>query len=134
MADLLLPPNPQPGQTDPLVDIVEASAAVLAGQSVYRHSDTNYRPTEVSATAEEAASAGIALTPAASGEKFVRLYGGSYHDPTAQLTPGETYVVSDGGAISPVGDLTTGDFTTILFVAISTTEATLILSASGVQQ
>ena len=51
----------------------------------------------------------------------------------ATLTVGETYVVSTNvGAIAPIGDLTTGDYTKILGVATATDALKLGIYNSGV--
>ena len=114
------------------VSRVQAGETIGQGSAVYlKAADSKYYNCEVSTGAAEANCTGIAVTNGVTDGYFIMATTGSYV-PGATLVLGETYVVSDGGAISPIGDLTTGDYTTILFAATSTTEGLLILSTTGV--
>ena len=86
---------------------------------------------------DDAAAKGIALTPSsADGDVFVLAYtqgsSGSV-DLGATLTVGEAYVVSTNkGAIAPIGDLTTGDYVTVLGIASAADNLLLNINVSGV--
>lgn len=111
---------------------VQASEAITQGQPVYKASSGKY--TRCDADAEASAQvAGIAMTPCATDEYFVMALPGSQVDLGATLTVGETYVVSTNvGAIAPIADLTTGDYTTILGTATAADQLDFNPYISGV--
>lgn len=109
-----------------------AGEAITQGQPVYRlSSDQKYYRCDSDAEAS-AIAAGIAMTPAATDGNFVLAENSSIVDLGATLTVGETYCVSTNvGAVAPIGDLTTGDYITILGVATVADTLPLNIYVSG---
>lgn len=120
-------------QTTQPIQKGEAGEAITQGQPVYLNtSDNKYYRCDSDASTS-AVAAGIALTPAATGEQFVFALPGAEVDLGGTLTLGETYAVSTNvGAIAPVGDLTTGDYVTTLGTANSTSSMVVKINVSGV--
>ena len=114
------------------VSVVNVGEAITQGQPLYlKSSDNKYWRCDSDAE-ESAQAAGIALTPASTNGYVVMATGGTVNL-GATLTVGETYCVSTNvGAIAPIGDLTTGDYTTILGAALTTANLDLDLYISGV--
>lgn len=111
-----------------------AGAAITAGQVLYKDAaagtwklaDSN------SATAAARSPDGIALNGAASGQPLQVLTGG---DVTigATLTAGVAYYLSDTpGGICPVADVGSGEYSTIIGIAESTTVLNVQFHESGV--
>ena len=105
-----------------------AGAAITQGQAVYLDASTNLIKLANALTSLATATCvGIALTSAATNQPVIFQTGG---DITlgATLTVGAVYVNSgaSNGGIAPVADLTTGWYTNILGVAISTTVMTIL--------
>lgn len=109
-----------------------AGATITAGQSVYIDSSNLVQKTNAATSAILAAAAGIALNNAASGQPVTYQTAGNITI-GATLTTGAVYIVSgaSAGGIAPVGDLTSGWFTNIELVAISTTVATIIIQGGN---
>ena len=113
------------------VRVVQVGEAVTQGQPGYLSAGKYYQA-DADNTAATAAATGIFLTAAGIDGYAVFATGGSILI-GATLTLGELYVVSaTKGGIAPIGDLTSGDYTTVLGVASSTSALTLAPSASGV--
>lgn len=112
-----------------------AGAAVTAGQALYidaadenkgKLADTDH------ATAAVRVLAGIALNNAASGQPVTYQYKGRLTI-GATVAVGKIYVLSDtAGGIKPVDDLAAGDYTSVLGIAISTTEIDINIQNGGV--
>lgn len=102
---------------------VTAGATVTAGAALYRDpADGEYKLADADAEAT-AGCDGIALTGGADGQPIivaVPSLGGTINL-GATLAVGQTYVVSTtAGGIAPISDMATGDFTSIIGVATST--------------
>jgi len=115
---------------------VTAGSTVTAGQPVYKdETDGNkeYKPS-LNDTAPHALCAGIALNGASDGQPLKILTAGDLTmTTTPAMTPGVAYYVGDaGGAISPVGDMTIGEFITVLGIAESATVLKVKINVSGV--
>jgi hypothetical protein len=111
-----------------------AGATITAGQQLYKDSsDGNALKPGIATSAAASAVVGIAAHGASDGQP-IRYYGRGDVTFNAVLTAGEVYVASASaaGGIAPVGDVTTGNFVTILGVATSTTNLKLGITASGV--
>lgn len=107
-----------------------AGEALTQGQPVYLNG--SYYKCDADAGQPNAVAKGIVLTPGATGETVVIAPTGTTIDVGATLTVGETYVVSaTAGAIAPIGDLTTGDYVTILGVAKAAGKLVLDINATG---
>lgn len=109
-----------------------AGATVTAGQPVYADAaDSNkYKPADADASAT-AAAVGVAVHGAAAGQPLIVAQYGSL-TLSAVMTAGEVYCVSTtAGGIAPVGDLTTGNYVTVLGVATTTSNLKLGLNASA---
>lgn len=116
--------------------IVQAGESVTQGMPVYLNtSDSKYYQSDANASATAAGCNGIALTPASTDGYFVIATPGSGAKVNlgATLTVGQTYTVSaTKGAICPIGDLTTGDYPTILGIASTTALLNFNVQAGGV--
>ena len=111
-----------------------AGVAVTAGQTVYKDSaDNKYKLCDAdSATAAVRTTRGIALDGAAANQPLTIQTEGPITI-GATVAQGVIYVQSDTpGGIMPAADLETGDYVTVLGVAISTTEIDLQINVSGV--
>lgn len=113
----------------------KAGAAVTAGQLVINDSaDLKAKLADSdSGTAALRAIDGIALHGAANGQPLAVHYEGPIVI-GATLVPGTIYVASDTpGGIMPAADLETGDYVTIIGVAISATVLDVMIHNSGAQ-
>ena len=109
-----------------------AGATVTAGQPVYADAADSgkYKPADADASATSAA-IGIATHGAAAGQPLIVAQYGSL-TLSAVMTAGEVYCVSTtAGGIAPVGDLTSGNYVTVLGVATTTSNLKLGLNASA---
>lgn len=111
-----------------------AGETITAGQPVYKDaSDSDkVKAADANASKESADCVGIALHGATDGQPLVYVSSGDV-DLGATLTIGTIYVVSaTSGGIAPEGDLTSGQYTTILGVATAANNLKMNLKASGV--
>lgn len=117
-------------------DIVDGAAGVTitAGQVVYRDASTKkflLADTDA-ATAGVRDAFGIALNGAADNQPLRVMRSGDL-TMNAAMTAGVTYYLSPtAGGIAPLGDLTTGDYYTIIGIAKSTTVLAVKINPSGV--
>ena len=111
---------------------VQYGETVTQGKSLYlKAADGKYWLADADALAT-AACVGIAITPGAADEYGIMVEEGPL-DLGATLTVGATYVVSTtAGGIAPIADLGSGDFTTILGVAVTSGKLDLKIYQSGV--
>jgi hypothetical protein len=107
---------------------------IAAGQSIYQDSTTaKWLLADSNASSTTAAAKGIAVTPGVLDGYGLVATGGNIILVGTTATVGMVYLVgATPGSIVPHGDLTTGDYVTILGVASSTTQLNLSLSASGI--
>jgi len=131
MADLVQTVANVRMQTNTLRRSETAGEAISAGMPVYRKSSDNKWYQTIDTSATTALAGGIALTNASTDDLIDIALSGDLNV-GATLTLAEIYVVSAAGKIAPVGDLTSGDFVTILGVASSTSILELQINASGV--
>lgn len=111
-----------------------AGATITAGQVVYEDAATNKcgLADSNSATAGVRAVAGIALNGAANNQPLAIHKRGPITI-GATLTVGTTYYASETpGGIEPGADLASGEYPTVLGIAISTTVLDVQLQAAGV--
>lgn len=137
MADLTITAaNVLPGAKARLDRTGVAGETITAGQPVYRAADQKwYKADSNSVTALARVATGVSANGASANQPLdVILPGdGVTFKPGATLTAGTTYYLSDTpGGICPLADVGTGEYVQIIGVAISTTEMTLTLAASGV--
>lgn len=106
-----------------------AGATITAGQAIYLDSATStLKLADADSSTATAYGVGIALHAALSGQPLTYVYGG-YYTPGATLTKGAFYCVSaTAGGIAPSSDLTTGAHPCLLFYAVSTSLAYVIVS------
>lgn len=112
----------------------KAGAAITAGQTVYQDpADQRFKLADCdNASADVRAVTGIALNGAANGQPLAVQYEGEIAL-GAVLTAGVTYYLSPtAGGIAPIGDLSSGDFPTVLGVAESTSVLRMGILAAGV--
>lgn len=97
-----------------------AGAAITAGDFLYRDAtDSNSLRPATAITQVTAAGVGIALHAAEDGQPITYATRGPVTLGTDVLTVAEIYVASNGpGLIAPVGDLTTGEWVTIVGYAL----------------
>lgn len=109
-----------------------AGATITAGQTVYIDSSASNTLKLADADAQaSAACVGIATHGAAAGQPL-RVQRGGYMNLTG-MTKGTAYFVSTtAGGICPAGDLTTGDFPTLLGIAASATSLKMSINVLGV--
>lgn len=134
MADLTITPaNVALAGSGASTQIVQAGEAVTQGEPLYKSAaDDKYYLADANASSATADVLGIALTPAATDGYLVMQKSGPINL-GATLTANETYVVSaTAGGIAPIGDLTTGDYTSIIGVANTTSKLTIDLHKTGV--
>ena len=105
-----------------------AGATITAGQSVYLDATTStIKLADSDASAAAAYGVGIAMHAALSGQPLQYITGG-FFTPGATLTKGAVYVVSaTAGGIAPIADQTTNAHPCLLFYAISTTVAFVLV-------
>ena len=111
-----------------------AGATVAAGQTVYKDpTDQKYKLADCdSATPAVRRTTGIALHASANNQPLLVHYEGPLTI-GAVLTPGVAYYLSPNpGGICPVADLSTGDYPTIIGLAISASVLDVKLHESGV--
>lgn len=113
---------------------VTAGAAVTAGQVVYEDTatDTHKLADNNSATAAARSPSGIALHAAAANQPLTIHKSGPITI-GATLTPGVVYYLSDTpGGICPVADLGSGEYPTIIGIAISASVLDVKFHEAGV--
>ena len=111
-----------------------AGAAITAGQTVYLDSATNrfLLADSNSATVAARTPRGIALNGAATGQPLAVLVSGPVTI-GATMTAGVAYYQSDTpGGIAPVADVGSGEVSTIIGIATSTTVLKVKIQSSGV--
>lgn len=104
-----------------------AGATITAGQPIYLDSATStVKLADADASTTTATVIGIALNGASAGQPISWVTGDGDFTPGATLVSGESYYLgSTAGAINPVGDLATGWYPVLLFIAKSTTKAVM---------
>lgn len=108
-----------------------AGATITQGMPVYKISSTGLIAPAANTSAAAADAVGIAVNAALSGQEVAYQTEGPITI-GATVAPGQLYVVSAAGAISPVNDHTTGDYMTYLGAGTSTTVLDISIHASGV--
>lgn len=100
---------------------VTAGQAISAGQAVYLSGDGLYYPANAAGNALQAGSSGIGVALSATNganQPLVIMTGGAYNTGNAALSNGMVYCVANSaGLISPISDLATGQYVTLLFIA-----------------
>jgi len=134
MADLsITPANVVPSTTNFARGI--AGAAISAGDALKIDTANNNKlalasnDTEANSIVE-----GIAVCDAAADQPVNYVKQDQGLDLGATLTVGETYVLSASGAIAPIGDLTSGDYVSIIGVASATDSIKLSIFSSKVSK
>lgn len=109
-----------------------AGAALTAGQVVYLDSATgSYKLADSNGAAALRSPVGIALNGAAPGQPVLIALSGPVTI-GATMTAGVAYYLSDTpGGICPVADVGSGEYSTILGIATSTTVLNLKIQESG---
>ena len=111
-----------------------AGEAITAGQSVYIDTadSDKIKLADNNASAATATAAGVSVTGAGNGEPVVYAIGGDY-DTGGTVVKGGVYVVSaTAGGIAPEADLASGNYTSVLGVASSTSNITIKINNSGI--
>jgi len=113
-----------------------AGASIVPGNVIYLDADTSkYKLADADASAAQAAAVGIATSYATDGSSVHFLGRGSIIDVGGTLVKGMPYFVSGtAGKIAPAADLATGDWSTFLGIAASTTNLDMTdFKATGYQ-
>ena len=121
MADVSITAASVDNSANGVLETVTAGATVTRGQPVYKDSaDSNeYKPAQ--ATSTKYAALGIAMTDAGDGQPLVICRKDASFTIGGTVAVGVVYAVSaTAGGIAPIGDLTTGDYTTVLGVGLTT--------------
>lgn len=114
--------------------LVNYGATIAAGQTLYRHTDTEHLLADADASALTKAVQGIALTPGIDGGQGIIATAGNVILVGATMTVGVTYFQGPtAGEIVPYGDLSTGDYVVRIGTAKTTTEMILSIEDTGVQ-
>lgn len=129
MADLSITPANVSGSDERIIGV--AGGTITAGLTV-RLNATNEVIAAGNDSAANAAAIGIALNGASDGQPVAYQKSGSI-DLGATLAVGKVYVLSASGAISPVDDVATSDYVTVLGVATAADALKLGIVVSGVQ-
>lgn len=119
MGDLTISSNTVEASSDSRRKTGIAAVAISAGQALYRDGSGSYR-LALASTLAESKFEGIALCGADPGQPVVF----AWYDPdldigAANLSKGQIYCVSSNaaGAVAPIGDLTAGDYVTVVGIA-----------------
>ncbi len=116
--------------------VATAGVTIVPFQLLYRKTSDAKLYLANSASAEEATVIGISMTGASTDEpvSYVPATAGAFiESATALWTKGDVYeVASTGGAFAQSGDATSGDFVTVVGVAVSTTKLQIINAGTGV--
>ncbi|MCA9222073.1 MAG: hypothetical protein KDA71_17210 [Planctomycetales bacterium] len=119
------PANVAVGTQDVPIKSVQYGESILQGMPIYLHTDGKYyKASNQSELAAEVVA--IALTPGSTNDWGIAITpstrsGRSLVNLGATLAVGETYTLADtAGAIGPIADNGSGDFITILGVAVTT--------------
>lgn len=134
MADLTITAASVIADSDATIEWGTFGETITAGQAVYRDSSTGkyMKADNNSATAEAKVPRGIALNNGGNGQPGAIVTRGNVTI-GATITGGVAYYLSDtAGGICPVADLGSGETSTILGIAISTTKLKVDIQASGV--
>ena len=138
MADLTITaanivPNTSITGKTPVKVTGEAGETITAGQSVYlKSSDNKIWKADANLSADAAAAVGVSLHGATAGQPITYQTSGALSF-GAILTAGHWYVVSDtAGGIMPTADLSSGDYSTLLGYAYSTSVMILNPLATGI--
>lgn len=134
MADLSITAANVLAQAGAITDVANFGATVTAGQMIYKDtSDGTLKLADNnSATAAARTPLGMALNGGGAGQpcKFIKEGDVAMG---AILTAGVAYYLSDTpGGICPVADLASGEYPTVIGIAISTTVLRIKINASGV--
>jgi hypothetical protein len=111
-----------------------AGATITAGMPIYKDSaDSDKLKPSQQDTATHSQCDGIAVNSAASGQPVSFVGDEAVVGYGAILTAGEVYSVgAAAGGICPHGDLGTGEFSTVLGVAVTTSNLKIKINESGV--
>ena len=133
MADVTQTPASVVLGTDAVTSTGTAGATIVAGDVLYKDlTDGGELKLTDADAALTAVIAGIAVSGAADKQLVSYQHGGPIN-PGGALVKGTIYVASvTPGNIAPQADLVSGDFVSILGVAISTTEIQLKINNSGI--
>lgn len=117
-----------------IADFGTAGEAITQGMPIYKAAADGYwYQCDANVSAILAACTAIAITPAATGGKFVYAKAGSYINLGATLIVGLPYSVSaTKGAICPTTDLTTGAYSQVIAIGYTASIAWFDPIISGV--
>lgn len=134
MADLTITPaNVGIVEKAAVTRTVQVAEAVTAGAALYVVAASGkYGLADVTTSAKQTVAA-IALTGGGTDEYIVALFPTSKVDIGATVAVGTIYVLSAAGAISPAADLTTGDYVSIIGVAITASQINFKPDNTGIQ-
>ena len=110
-----------------------SGATILQGQPVYLGSSNTYLLADTDVDAATANVAGISLNSTTSGQPIDIIVAGTLTVGAATVIVGGVYVLSgDVGLLADVGDLASGDFTTILGIGLTSTTIKIGIIVGGV--
>lgn len=132
MVDLVITAANVKSYTGATTKPVKAGGTITAGQPVYKDTATGKYLASDADAASGRTPEGIALNGASLDQPLVIQLKGDI-DLGVALTVGKVYVMSDTvGGIMPVEDLETGDYVTVLGVAVAANKLRMGIIASGV--
>lgn len=136
MADVsITPANVVPGSNTKF-EVVDGGGSVLGGYTVYKDTTDGNKIKACDADVQASAvCAGIVASTGGTNQKLVIYTKGDVTLGSGNLTVGTTYCVStNAGGIAPEADLLTGDYKSILGVAITSSVLRLNINNSGVAE
>lgn len=115
-----------------ILKVIDTGVTVTAGQTVYVDATSGKLKLADADALATADALGIAENGGGAGQSINVVYEDNDFTAGGTLVVGETYVVSTtAGGIAPIGDLASGDFTTILGIAKSASKLNLRLFVGG---
>ena len=112
----------------------KAGDTITAGMCVYLDSSNLWQKSDANGASALRTCGGIALNGASNGQPLAVAQSGTVVNIGGTLVAGGVYVMgaTAAGDINPVADLTTGWYTTVLGVALTTSKLALQIYNSGV--
>ncbi len=121
MSDLTISGNVVPGTNAEFLDVI-AGGVVNVGQACYRDLSTGKYLPGLKGNAAQALCVGISVNSAANIDEPLRLQTAGDMAIGATVVAGTVYIAgAAAGGIAPAADGTTGNYVTVLALAISTT-------------
>ena len=128
------PANVKPSSQARYLSQAPAGVAINAGQPVYQDTAGLWQLTDSDASATAADIQGIAPCNVAVGQPLAPVFDDPdfTHGLTGLTAGAPVFTHPTAGALGPIGDVVTGNFTALVMIATSATKAVLKIVRSGV--